>query len=119
MTAPLWESWAPPLDPPTTGGMPYDVAAGIAALYWPGDPHLTAALQWEYYAATLPPSPAVSQVNTGAQSVSYDPAVPVGDYGAALERARWHRSFVADEMVSVPLVVDTPLRGDPSWWIDP
>jgi hypothetical protein len=122
-TDPLWVAWAPPLDPPTAGGVPYDVAAGIAALYWPDNPHLTAALQWEYYAAMLPPTPSVSSVSTGVQSVAYSPAAPSGDYGTALSRAAWHRSFVDGELVSVPLVVAGDIRcgplADMSWWIDP
>jgi hypothetical protein len=60
-----WESWAPPLDPPTAGGLPVDQAEVIAAAWGDDDPHLCAALQWEAYAATLPPRPAVAQVATG------------------------------------------------------
>jgi hypothetical protein len=61
------------------------------------------ALQWESYAATLPPSAAVSQVATGSQSVTYAPALPSGDYGLAIARAAWHRSFTT--LASVPLRV--------------
>lgn len=88
MTAPTDSAaWFPPgLDPET--------AAAITAAWWATDPHLAAALAWEAYAATLAPSPSVASVNTGAQSVSYSPPGPVGEYGAALERARWHRSFL-------------------------
>jgi hypothetical protein len=57
---------------------------------------------WESYAATLPPGSAVSQVQIGAQSVTYSPAIPGGDYGQAISRARWHRSFCST-LVSVPL----------------
>jgi hypothetical protein len=46
-------------------------------------------------------TPTVSQVATGAQSVSYSPALPGGSYGLALARANWHRSFTT--AVSVPL----------------
>ena len=112
---PPWESWAPPLDPPTPGGLPVAQAQAIAEGCWAEDPHLAAALMWESYAATLPATPTVSQVATGAQSVSYSPAQPSGDYGLALARAAWHRSFTS--AVSVPL---EPPRGsweDPiQWW---
>ena len=98
---PAWESWAPPLDPPASGGLPQDQAQAIADAWWDEDPHLCAALQWEAYAATLPMTPTVSQVATGAQSVSYSPALPGGSYGLAMARATWHRSFTT--AVSVPL----------------
>ena len=98
-----WEAWAPPLDPPTAGGLPYDEAQRIAAAWWADDPHLAAALMWESYAATLDPTLAVSMVNTGAQSVSYGTARPGGEYGLAVARAEWHRSFTT--AVSVPLRV--------------
>jgi hypothetical protein len=62
---PPWEAWAPKLDPPTSGGLPYDEAAAIAAVWWDEDPHEAAALMWEAYAARLDPTPAVSMVNTG------------------------------------------------------
>jgi len=115
-----WQSWAPPLDPPTTGGLPYDQAAAIADLYWSSSPHLCAALQWEAYAATLPPTPAVSSVSTGAQSVAYSPAAPTGDYGLAIARAEWHRSFLGVRLASVPL--GSAMRqpsGNPfaPWWV--
>jgi hypothetical protein len=97
-----WESWAPPIAPPATGGLPRDEAEAIAEACWDDDPHLCSALQWESYAAILPPAPSVSLVQTGAQSVSYSPAGPTGDYGLAIARARWHRSFL-DGLVSVPL----------------
>ena len=106
MTPPVtgWEPWAPPLDPPTAGGLPLDVAQAIADDWWAIDPHLCAALQWEAYAAMLPPTPAVASVSTGAQSVAYSPAAPTGDYGLAVSRAAWHRSFVTGQLVSIPLV---------------
>lgn len=104
MSPSSWEAWAPPLAPPATGGLPVDQAQAIADLYWADEPHLCAALQWEFYAGTLTPTPAVSLVQTGAQSVSYSPAGPVGDYGLAIARAAWHRSFL-DGLVSVPLRV--------------
>ena len=102
-TAPPWAAWAPPLDPPTAGGLPLAVAEQIAAdTGYPADPHWTAALQWEAYAATLAPTPVVSQVATGAQSVSYSPPAAVGEFGLANSRAQWHRSFL-DTVASVPL----------------
>ena len=106
-----WQTWAPPLDPPTAGALPIADAEQIAGLYWDDEPHLAAALMWEAYAAMLPPTHVVSQVATGSQSVSYSPAVPGGDYGLAISRANWHRSFV-DTFASVPLEIarlDPPL----------
>ena len=100
-----WQAWAPPIDPPTPGGLPADQAACIADDWWEVSPHLCAAMLWEAYAAMLPPTPAVAAVSTGAQSVSYSPAMPGGDYGLAIARAAWHRSFVFGTLVSVPLVV--------------
>jgi hypothetical protein len=114
MTAPLvtgWETWAPPLDPPASGGLSADLALSIAELsYWPESPHLTAALQWEAYAATLEPTLPVSTVSTGAQSVGFDPAAAPGPYGAAIRQAQWHRSFLSD-LMSVPLYTDTAPGG--------
>jgi hypothetical protein len=98
---PPWAAWAPPLDPPTPGGLATDDAEAIAHAWWATDPHLAAALMWEHYAATLPPSAAVSQVATGSQSVTYAPALPGGEYGLAIARATWHRSY--NSLVSVPL----------------
>jgi hypothetical protein len=97
-----WEAWAPPLNPPTTGGLDRDEAQGIADAWWSEDPHLCAALQWESYAATLPPAPTVASVSTGVQSVAYSPAMPGGQLGLALGRAAWHRSMMGT-LVSVPL----------------
>lgn len=120
MTQPCipWQAWAPPLDPPTPTGLPEDQAQCIADAYWSDSPHLAAALMWEAYAATLPPSPAVSQVQTGAQSVAYSPAAPVGEYGLAMSRAAWHRSFVTGTVVSVPLETAIPgqLPLPLDWW---
>jgi hypothetical protein len=62
---------------------------------------------WEAWAATLPPASAVSQVQTGSQSVTYNPPMPSGEYGQAISRAQWHRSFVG-WLVSVPLRVAPP-----------
>jgi hypothetical protein len=103
-----WRSWAPPLDPPTAGGLPVDQAGEIAAAYWAGDPHEAAALMWEAYAAGLPPTPTVAQVATGSQSVSYSPPIPGGDYGLAITRANWHRSM-AGSLHTVPMVADSPV----------
>jgi len=69
-------------------------AQAIADATWSYDPHLTAALQWEAYAASLPPAASVAQVSTGAQSVSYSPPLPGGDFGLAMSRAAWHRSLM-------------------------
>jgi hypothetical protein len=103
-TAPClpWQSWAPPLDPPVDGGLPEDQAQCIADAWWDYDPHLCAALMWEAYAATLPPSAPVASVSTGVQSVTYSPAAPGGDYGAAMARAAWHRSLMVS-LASVPM----------------
>lgn len=111
-----WQAWAPPLNPPTAGGLDLADAERIAALYWADEPHLCAALQWESYAATLPPGSAVSQVQTGMQSVTYSPAMPGGDYGQAISRAIWHRSFVGS-LVTVPLdLAPLDLPDEPRWW---
>ena len=116
---PPWVAWAPPLDPPTDGALPYDTAEAIAAAYWDQSPHLAAALMWEAYAATLPPTPAVASVSTGAQSVVYSPPAPGGEFGLAMQRAAWHRSFIGDELVSAPMAKAPPYYHDPaagSWW---
>jgi len=103
-----WQAWAPPIAPPADGGLPVEEAEAIAAAWWDTDAHLCAALQWEAYAATLPPELPVAQVATGAQSVSYGRATPGGDLGAALARAQWHRSFAS--AVSVPLRAGRRIR---------
>jgi hypothetical protein len=115
MTGIPWQSWAPPLDPPTAGGLPEDQAQAIADAYWSADPHLCAALQWEAYAAQLAPQPTVAQVATGSQSVSYSPPVPGGEYGLAISRADWHRSL-ASGVESVPLAAAQPPPLRPGWW---
>lgn len=134
MTTPVtgWEPWAPPLNPPHdgTGGQPAGLAAAtaqqIADATWETDPHLCSALQWEAYAATLPPSPAVASVSTGAQSVSYSPAAPTGEFGLAMARAEWHRSLMGS-LVTAGLTVAEPAKtsapGNPwnpdtydAWW---
>ena len=130
-----WELWAPPLNPPHDGsdgqppGLPADAGQAIADAYWEASPHLCAALQWEAYAATLPPTPAVSSVQTGAQAVAYSPAAPTGAYGLAVQRAAWHRSFIEGELIGVPMQTGyTPLYParslalaglsdpPPGWW---
>ena len=107
-TAASWQAWAPPLGPPADGGLPVDDAEAIADAWWDDDPHLAAALMWESWAATMAPTPAVAQVSTGAQSVSYGRAVPSGDLGLAMARAAWHRSFTS--AASIPLRVARPDR---------
>jgi hypothetical protein len=102
VTAASWESWAPPLSPPTEGGLGRDEAALIAAAWWECEPHLAAALMWESYAATLPPELPVAMVTTGSQSVAYGQPTPGGALGAALARAHWHRSFTA--LASAPMI---------------
>jgi hypothetical protein len=107
-TSPAWEDWAPPLDPPTAGGVPYDAAEAIAEEYWDSEPHLCAALQWEYYAAMQTPSPSVMSVSTGVQSIAYSPAAPTGEYGTAMARAQWHRGFISGAIESAPLTSSMP-----------
>jgi hypothetical protein len=119
-SSPSWEAWAPPLAPPADGGLPRDEAQAIADAWWDEEPHLCAALQWEAYAATLPPSLPVAQVATGMQSVSYGRAVPGGDLGAAMTRAAWHRSFLS-ALISVPVKPAVPhpvTRTRPPTWIE-
>jgi len=121
-----WQTWAPPLNPPTAGGLDANTAQAIADATWLTDPHLCAALQWEAYAATLTPSPSYGSVSTGAQSVSYQPPSPGGEYGAAMARAAWHRSLMGSAE-TVPLTQAAPAitsaPGDPyaytdysHWW---
>lgn len=111
-----WELFAPPLCPPVDGGLPRCSAEAIAAEWWADDPYLCAALMWEAYAASIPPEPVVSQVSTGAQSVSY--SSPGGAFGLAMARAAWFRSM-AGTLGSVPLAL-APVRvtggGEPTWW---
>jgi hypothetical protein len=116
-----WQAWAPPLNPPDPGGLPADAAQAIADAFWLTNPHLCSALQWESYAATLPPAPSVAQVSTGAQAVSYSPPMPGGDYGAAMSRAAWHRSLMASLDTAVLVIAppgDVPGVGAdlPPWW---
>lgn len=115
---PPWLAWAPPLDPPTAGGLPYDEAARIAAACWADDPHLAAELMWTSYAATLDPEPAVASVTTGAQSVVYSGAAGGGAFGRAVARAQWHHDQRGAQ--SVPIELTNPTRPDagrpPSWW---
>jgi hypothetical protein len=121
---PFWQLWAPPLDPPTPGGLPFDTAQMLADATWGTDPHLCAALQWEAYAGMLPPAAAVAQVSTGAQSVSYSPPMPGGDSGLAMARAAWHRSLMSSgigvELVqSPPALPSAPGTPWPSPYYDP
>jgi hypothetical protein len=55
-------------------------------------------------------------VSTGAQTVSYvgrgGAPVPTGDYGLALERAAYHRSFIDGVLLTVPLEVAPPNAAD-------
>ena len=61
VTVSSWEAWAPPLAPPTDGGLPVDDAQAIADAWWEDDPHLGGAPMWESYAASLPPTPSVAR----------------------------------------------------------
>ena len=99
-----WEAWAPPLDPPSSGGLPVEEAERIADAWWDELPHLCAALQWEAYAATLPPRCRSRRSPPGCSRVSYGRAVPAGALGEAMTRAAWHRSLLS-ELGSVPLRV--------------
>lgn len=101
-------AWFPPGLDPSTG-------QAIAEDWWATDPHLAAALAWEAYAATLPPSPSVGQVNTGTQTVTYDPASPVGDYGAAMQRAEWHRSLAVNGGPTYALELCSPSAASNQW----
>lgn len=99
---PLWQQWAPPLDPPTEGGLPERTAQAIYDAIWPADPYLAAAMMWESYAATLPTEASVVQVATGAQSVTYAAGTGGGAFGLAIARAKWFRSM-AGSLTSVEL----------------
>lgn len=110
-SSPAWVAWAPPLDPPTAGGLPADQAEQLAAVWWDDDPHRAAAEMWETYAAMLPASALVSSVQTGAQSVVYAPAMAGGEYGLAIAKAAWHRSLCST-FESVPLIAALPI---PPW----
>ena len=104
MTAsPPWVAWAPPLDPPTAGGLPYGQAEAIADACWADEPHLAAELMWTAYAAQLAPEAAVASVTTGAQSVVYSGAAGGGDFGKATARAQWHHDRRGAQSVPVEL----------------
>ena len=91
--------WFPP-------ALPAALADPIRAQWWDTDRHWCAYLAWTAYAATLPPAQEVSSVATGTQSVSYSPAAPSGELGAALKRADWHRRQSGrGGLVSTPLAV--------------
>ena len=49
-------------------GCPSTRREAIADAWWDDDPHLCAALQWESYAATLPPELPVAMVTHRARS---------------------------------------------------
>jgi len=106
-----------------TGGLDLEMAESIHQAWAGQDPHCAAAEMWEAYAATLPPSPNVAAVSTGVQSVSYSPPMPGGDYGAALARAEWHRSFCRGELISVPTravtIEDVELPAGIIWDVEP
>lgn len=78
-----------------TDWMPADLTpeqkAEFAALY-PDDDHAAAAAAWEYYAATVPPSPSdnIKSVRTGNQTVTYNAGGST--QGSAFDRANWHRA---------------------------
>ncbi len=116
LAGPDWRAWAPPLDPPTAGGLPEADAEEIAAAYWDDDPHEAAMIMWENYAAMLPPMPTVAQVATGSQSVSYSPPMPGGDYGLAIGRAAWHRSFLGTLRTAPLTVGPRPGPVPVDWW---
>ncbi len=110
---PPWVAWAPPLDPPTAGGLPYGQAEAIADACWADEPHLAAELMWTAYAATLDPEPAVASVTTGAQSVVYSGAAGGGDFGKATARAQWHHDRRGAQSAPVelaPLPVPARIR---------
>jgi hypothetical protein len=120
-STPGWAALAPPLDPPTDGGVPLAVAQGIADQFWPDHPYLTWGLMWEYYALMQPPVAAVASINTGVQSVAYTGGQ--SPYDTYMARAQVFFDRAMGNLVSVPLTVGYPdvwgpLR-DMSWWIDP
>ena len=119
---PGWMAWAPPLNPPDPAGMPLAVAQGIADEFWPDQPYLTAGLQWQWYALSLPVAPTVTTVSTGVQSVGY--ATGSSPFALAMERAQWYLDQGQGSLVSVPLSAGDDLYGwgplrDMCWWIDP
>lgn len=91
--APDWEAFAPPLDPPTEGGLPRAVAERFAETWWETDPWYAVGLMWDHYAGMCedPAGAAmVSSVSTGAQTVSYRPVGPVGECARRAARASWY-----------------------------
>jgi hypothetical protein len=109
---PLWQLWAPPLDPPVEGGLPLATAQQIAAAVGDCDPWLAAALMWETWAATLPTEAGVIQVATGSQSVTY--SNPGGQFALAMARAEWLRGM-RGSLASVRVRVAIE-EGPPCWW---
>src|SRR5215468_3156438 len=99
-----WEAFAPPLDPPSDGGLPVVYALEIVGQYWLSDPYLALAMLWEAYAASLPPEPAVVSVSTGAQSIGYGSAGGASAFALAMARAEHFRSMRGG-LASVPLRV--------------
>lgn len=112
-TAPAWQAWAPPLDPPVDTGLPVATAQQIADANADASPYLIAALMWESYAAQLPVTPVATSVSTGSQSVSYSGG---GDaFSLAIARANWLRSMLGD-LGSMPLSTDTATPWPFDWW---
>ena len=101
---PPWQAWAPPLDPPTAGALSVDEAERIALAYWDQEPHLCAALLWESFAGPPAPDPHRGPGSHRVPVVSYSPPRPGGEYGTAIARAEWHRSFLGT-LGSAPLVL--------------
>lgn len=110
-----WQLWAPPLDPPAGGGLPFDVAQDIADQWWACDPYEAAALMWTYYALMSPTEADVVSVTTGAQSVAY--SGPGSRFALAMARADWFRSQ-GGSLISVPLRLAYPDLADlpVDWW---
>lgn len=74
-------------------------------MFWPGRPHCMAAMLWDRYAATLPPTVVAAAVTTGMQSVTFGGPTATGAAGTAMARADWHRERCnGGSLVAVPLV---------------
>lgn len=110
---PLWELWAPPLDPPTEGGLDRALAERIAEADF-DCPYTAPALMWDAYAAQQAPEPVVASVSTGVQQVTY--AGGSGPSTVARARAEWLRSLCGT-VGSVETVTSTSAaRLPPDWW---